>query len=210
MCRRVTCIALAASLIAALAGCQQQRLTPDEKYRTVSEMPNRDTATARKHNAAAVKLLKDDKPDDAQARLESALAADLLFGPAHNNLGTVYFRQKKYYLAAWEFQYAAKLMPNHAEPRNNLGLVFEAVSRFDDAAKWYDEALALEPESTQIAGNLARVHIRANRADEQTRELLAKIVMKDSRPAWTAWARQQLSLIGQPKSSPLPEGPKKK
>jgi hypothetical protein len=31
-------------------------------------------------------------------------------GPAHNNLGIVYYRQKKYYLAAWEFQYAAKLM----------------------------------------------------------------------------------------------------
>jgi hypothetical protein len=34
-------------------------------------------------------------------------------GPAHNNLGIVYYRRKKYYLAAWEFQYAARLMAYH-------------------------------------------------------------------------------------------------
>jgi hypothetical protein len=40
-------------------------------------------------------------------------------GPAHNNLGIVYYRQKKYYLAAWEFQHAARLYPTMGHTGKN-------------------------------------------------------------------------------------------
>ena len=135
---------------------------------------------------------------------QTALSADLFFGPAHNNLGTVYLRQQKYYLAAWEFQYAEQLMPHQAEPRNNLGLVYEAVGKLDDAANSYEQALDLEPENPRIAGNLARVYIRGNRTDDKTRKLLESIVMKDTRPDWIAWARERLALMGAARPTTTP------
>ncbi len=69
-------------------------------------------------------------------------------------------RQKKLYLAAWEFQYASTLMPNRAEPRNNLGVVFESVGKLDDAAEWYEAALQIEPDTPEVISNLARVYVR--------------------------------------------------
>ena len=62
---------------------------------------------------------------EAERLFREAVDVDVAFGPAHNNLGKVYFELEKMYLAAWEFEYAIKLMPHHPGPRNNLGLVLE-------------------------------------------------------------------------------------
>src|SRR5206468_4004250 len=96
----------------------------------------------------------------AETELKAALSADITCRPAHNNLGKVYFHQNKLYLAAWEFQYAMKLMPNQPEPPDNLGLVFEIAGKLDDAADSYARAVALEPENVHALGNLARAHVR--------------------------------------------------
>jgi len=181
----------------AACGCRASRSGPTDDYMTVAGDPRRDTETARRHNARAVGLIGDDKLDDAERELKAALRADLFFGPAHNNLGNVYYRTRRYYLAAWEFQYAARLMPGKIEPRNNLGLVFEAVGRLDDAARWYDTALELSPESVEATANLARVRVRQGDKDDTTRELLGRVVMRDPRPEWSEWARKQLALMGE-------------
>ena len=154
-----------------------------------------------------MKLLNDDQAEEAEKTLKAALSADLFFGPAHNNLGTLYHRQEQYYQAAWEFQYAVRLMPGKAEPKNNLGMVFEAVGRLDESAKWYEEALAIEPDNVEITGNLARVMIQTDRRSNKIRKLLSDIVMKDHRSEWVAWAREQLTLIGQPETTPAPGDP---
>ena len=185
-------------------GCQTQHGSETAMgYETLKDPPNRDTSLARAHNATALQQMNDGNFEGAEKELKDALAADMFFGPAHNNLGTVYFNQKKFYLAAWEFQYAVKLMPGQVEPLNNLGLVFEKVGRLNDAEQWYDKALSLKPESPEVIGNLARVHIRENRKDEKTLDLLSKIVMKDSRPEWIAWARQQLAFTQDNSSNTL-------
>jgi len=197
-------IALAA--VPFLAGCQWHRSTSPmaASYETLPKEPHRDTEAAKQHYDRGVQLLKDDQLDQAEKAFQAALSADLFFGPAHNNLGTVYLRRQKYYLAAWEFQYAEKLMPHQAEPRNNLGLVYEAVGKLDDAARSYEQALDLEPENPRIAGNLARVYVRSNRADDKTRKLLEAVVMKDTRPEWIAWARERLALMGKPRPATAP------
>jgi Flp pilus assembly protein TadD len=189
----VLCTAL---LLTAVGGCRPAKPAARGEYRTVALDPQRDTDTAKRHNAAGVLLLKADKLDAAATELKAALSADTFFGPAHNNLGTVYYGQKKFYLAAWEFQYAAKLMPNRAEPRNNLGAVFEAVGKLDDAAKWYEAALQLEPDTPEVISNLARVYVRSNRDEARTRELLQDVMLKDQRPRWTRWARDHLTKMG--------------
>jgi len=185
-----------------VAGCHRSALVGE--YATVAADPRRDTEAARERNGEAVGLLKREEFAKAEKVLKAALAADVFFGPAHNNLGTEYYRQKKFYLAAWEFQYAAKLMPHSPEPRNNLGLVFEAVGRLDEAAKWYDEAIAIEPDNPELIGNLARTLLRSGHKDDRTRQVLSDLVMKDTRPDWVAWAREQLALIPQPATTEPP------
>ena len=136
-----------------LTGCQFGK--PEQQalhYKTVVKDARRDTAAATKHNAAALGLIKQGNYSQAEKDLTAALSADLFFGPAHNNLGSVYFHRKDYYRAAWEFQYAAKLMPGRAEPLYNLAMVFEAVGSLDKAAQWYEKAQEVEPENVKMSG----------------------------------------------------------
>src|SRR5688572_25552238 len=85
-------------------GCSTNRRPKPLDYQTVGRDLNRDTEFARKQNGKAVELIREGKLDEAEKVLREALAADVLFGPAHNNLGKVYFKQGKLYLAAWEFE----------------------------------------------------------------------------------------------------------
>ena len=182
-------------LIAAiLCGCAQHPKT-DAAYETIGKDPRRDAEIAIQQNAHAVALMDAGQYDQAEAALKAALAADVMCGPAHNNLGKIYFRQKKLYLAAWEFQYAMKLMPNQAEPPNNLGLVFEAAGKLDDATESYGKAIALEPENVVAMGNLARARVRRGDRDESVRGLLQKLIERDDRTDWLAWERLTLARL---------------
>jgi len=183
-------------LVTLAGGCRLSEPQEEPEYRTVAVDPRRDTQTARQHNARAVGLIKQDDLDDAEKALKTALAADTFFGPAHNNLGLVYYRREKFYLAAWEFQYAAKLMPGKAEPRHNLGMVLETVGKLDEAADWYEKALAIEPDRPEVVASTARLYVRSNRKDARTRQLLGEVVMKDQRPQWVSWARDRLAAMG--------------
>jgi Flp pilus assembly protein TadD len=191
--RYILCLILL--MLVVLAGCSRNAAREAGEYQTVARDLRRDTDRARQYNAEAVQLIEDGRFERAERALKRALAADITYGPAHNNLGKIYYHQNKLYLAAWEFQYAIQLMPNHPEPRNNLGLVFESVGRLNDAVEWYDKALSLEPDNTQVMGNLARARVRRGEADEQLRLLLSDLVIRDTRPEWVEWARQRLSAM---------------
>src|SRR5260221_1915754 len=131
---------IAVLIFAALAGCASHSAKDAGAYETVGNDPRRDAEVARRENALAVTYLDQNDYEKAEAALKLALAADIMCGPAHNNLGKVYFHQALLYKAAWEFQYALKLMPNQAEPQNNLGLVFEAAGKLDEATDSYNKA----------------------------------------------------------------------
>ena len=186
-----------------LTGCASTASRPASKeYETVAPAPNRNAELARQENARAVALMDKGDHAAAEAALKAALAADLMCGPAHNNLGKVYFRQGKLYLAAWEFQYAMKLMPNQPEPPNNLGLVFETAGKLDDAADSYGKAVALEPENIHALGNLARARVRRGDRDPELRALLEKLVLRETRQEWLAWERSVLSRLNAPMPAP--------
>ncbi len=183
---------------AALAGCAQSQRSPRRAYQTIPANPGRDADRADRDNAQAVDFIEKGDVDKAEAALKRALAADVSHGPAHNNLGTVHLQRGKYYLAAWEFQYATKLMPTQPQPRNNLGLLYERVGRLDDAVAWYGKALDLEPDNPLFLGNSARARIRRGDVGQEVRDLLTKLIEVDVRPEWVAWAQQQL-LLTRPK-----------
>jgi len=177
----------------ALIGCQSRPRTLDHSF---------DTEVARKENDHALHLLDDGKLEEAESHLKKAVEADVMYGPAHNNLGLVYYHQGKLYPAAWEFQNAIKLMPYQPEPRNNLGLVFEKAGKITNAAEAYEKARQLEPDNPEYLGNLARAKVRRGDRDPETKKLLEELVLKDSRPQWSQWARVNLLRMGDPTTRP--------
>jgi len=178
-----------------LSACAETPAPRSDSYHTVSEDMERNREKAHTLNAQGIRLLEVRKFEEAEAAFKEALAADVMCGPAHNNLGKTYFHRGKYYLAAWEFQYAAKLLPNHPEPRNNLGLVFETVGKLDNAVDEYGKALTLEPDNPNLLGNLARARIRRGDRVPEVRQLLEDLILKDSRPEWVEWARKTLPTL---------------
>ncbi len=99
------------------------------RYETIEAELDADTDKAIALNKKALKFLDEADLERAEEHLQQSLVADVNYGPAHNNLGQVYFQQERYYLAAWEFEYAARLLPENPEPVNNLGLVYDTVGR---------------------------------------------------------------------------------
>jgi len=181
--------------ILASVGCARLRRQEPTKYQTVSASGRHDTVTAKKNHAQALVLLEEnvDLPKVEQL-LNDALVADVTYGPAHNSLGTLYYRQKKLYLAAWEFEYAAKLMPDLAQPYNNLGLVYERVGKYEDAITYYSMALSLEPKNPELIGNLVRTRMLDGDRSADLKPLLSDLALNHTRPRWQNWARDQAEL----------------
>jgi Tfp pilus assembly protein PilF len=169
---------------------------PAGGYRTITVDPRRDTENARRYNQEGTDLLEKGQLDQAAAAFTKALDADVEFGPAHNNLGKVYYRQKASYKAAWEFEYASKLLPRFSEPHNNLGLVLEESGQIDQAVEQYRLAVSLSTD-IQYKSNLARGLLRRDGHTEEVRALLRQVLSQDPRPDWQDWARKELATTGQ-------------
>ena len=163
-------------------------------YRTIAGDPNHDTESARKKNECALAYMEAENWPKAEKALNEALIADVTYGPAHNNLGKVYYAQTKLYLAAWEFEYAMKLMPDRPEPHNNLGLVYEAASKLDQAIEFYEIAAGMAPECAEYTANLARAKLRRGDSGVQMKELLTSLQLYETRPEWREWVDRQLNL----------------
>jgi len=177
-----------------LAGCASWFGGRSSKYETISGDPMHDTQAARRANEAALRHWTNGELGKAEAKFKKALAADVAFGPAHNNLGKLYFELGNLYLAAWEFEYATKLMPDRPEPHSNLGLVLEAVGRLDEAIANYETAYRLAPTNPQFVGNLARARLRMSESDPTVRPLLGELLLVETRPEWRHWAMETLAL----------------
>jgi len=189
---------LAALAMATGAGCAglSAGMASGPRYRTVSVPPGRDPEAARRANEAGLNHLARGELDPAVDDFRRALTADVSFGPAHNNLGRAYYKQGDWYQAAWEFEYAAKLLPRHAQPRNNLGLVLEEAGELDRAVACYRDAIALDGENIEYRANLTRALIRRGDRTDEVRTLLGQLVERDPRPEWHRWAQQQASRLG--------------
>ena len=193
MCPTRTIVCLAAACLLAGCGIRAADSEPTSRYRTIRTDPLRNTDAAVEANRRGLELLNEGKLEAAEDAFTKALTLDVQYGPAHNNLGKVYFRQANWYKAAWEFENARKLMPRHPAPRNNLGLVLERAGELDQAVDSYREAVGLAPDNIQYVANLARALVRRGDRTGETRDYLERILAEDDRTQWLIWARQQLS-----------------
>jgi Flp pilus assembly protein TadD len=139
------------------------------------------------------RLLNEKLYPDAETHFRRALQLDPRSGLAHNNLGTIYYEQGNLYDAANEFQSAANLLPSSPEPRNNLGLTLEAGDKVNEAIVEYQKAVDLDPDNPQLLGNLARAHVRRGDQDDQTKQLLRRLLEIETRPDWRLWAQRELT-----------------
>lgn len=184
---RAVCSSIVLAL--ALAGCASHKVA--SPYTAGSEV-DRNPAKADQLNQKACDLIDKD-PAAAEAMLRQALEADLYHGPAHNNLGTLLLRQGHLYEAAAEFQWSARLLPGHPDPRMNLALTLEKAGRTDEAIAAYRTALEVYPEHIQTMEALARLEVRSGKADSDTPRLLSEVAYRGETERWRDWARLEMA-----------------
>ncbi len=210
--------AIPIAIAAATCGCTLWTTKPPISYVTVESDSSHDTELARKDYKAARKCMekqlkgKDCDIVKAEQLLKAALANDVRFGPAHHSLGVVYLWQKKLYLAAWEFEYAARLMPDRFEPLNNLGLVYESVGKYEQAKSFYLLAREKSPNNPDIIANIARASFRNGETVEEMYTILQDVLATDPRTEWRCWAAEKLGLnaarmASVPEALPDPSSP---
>jgi Tfp pilus assembly protein PilF len=151
---------------------------------------SRDSIKAQKLTQQAA---KESDPAKAEKLLREALTADLYHGPAHNNLGVIFLKQGQLFEAAGEFQWAAKLLPGHPDPRMNLALTMEKAGRTDEALTAYASALEVYEGHMPTVQALTRLRIKSGKIDDSTKAMLEEIAFKGESESWRNWARGQLT-----------------
>ncbi len=187
--------AVALVLIVSLGGssCRSTNASDSPYLAPGDEDVARRTTDAERLSREAADLTDAGKLTEAETLLREALAADLFYGPAHNNLGVVFLKQEQLYEAASEFEWAKKLMPDSANPRINLALTLERAGSVSDAMKEYDSALVQQPGSLAAMKGAASLILRTGGNDERLDLWLTAIARRDPNSAWKAWAGLQLA-----------------
>ncbi len=189
----MNCLRAILILVVLMTGCARIQSLEKLDYRTVEDSGSGDSELARSLHESALLLIDECRMEEAEQQLQQSLLADVSFGPAHNTLGKLYFDQKKFYFAAWEFEHANRVMPGRPEPLNNLGLVYESIGQLDNAVVHYQQAVDTSPDNSEFLGNLIRSRIRRGDRTSDLRDMLERFIFLDSRQSWVDWAKGQLA-----------------
>jgi tetratricopeptide (TPR) repeat protein len=82
----------------------------------------------------------------ARRAYEHAIKLDKKYADAINNVGTVYYAEKKYRSAISRYKRALELSPDSASMWSNLGTAWYARGKYDLMSEAYTRALQLDPE----------------------------------------------------------------
>jgi tetratricopeptide (TPR) repeat protein len=116
----------------------------------LKRLPSREAAL---HNKIGITNLQMGKLDEAKRGFKDALKADKTFSEAHNNLGVLYYMQKKYGDAVKEYEKAIEIRQS-ASFYANLGNAQFARKEFEKAGLAFQQALALDPRILDRRSNL--------------------------------------------------------
>ena len=84
----------------------------------------------------------------------------------HNNLGAMYFLDKKFDLAEPEFKKALELNPEEHLAHNNLGLIYMSREEYDKSEEEFNEELKINPLYDNAYTNRGILYYRMGRLDE--------------------------------------------
>jgi tetratricopeptide (TPR) repeat protein len=82
----------------------------------------------------------------ARKSYEAAIKLDPKYADAINNVGTIYYAEKKYRSAISRYRRALKISPTSAPFWSNLGTAYYARGRFKEMSEAYARALELDPD----------------------------------------------------------------
>ena len=85
---------------------------------------------------------------------------------AHNNLGAVFFQQKRMDEAIMHFQQSLEIKPDYAEAHYNLGTVLLQQGRIDEAIAHFQKAVEIKPDHASAHKNLGIAFFQQGRMDE--------------------------------------------
>jgi Tfp pilus assembly protein PilF len=98
----------------------------------------------------------------AGQQYQAVLAADPQNADAHNGLGLLLFKSRRFDAAAREFRLALEIAES-AEIQNNLGAALAQAAQWDDARRAFEAALRLDPANQRAKENLELLDQRATR-----------------------------------------------
>ena len=110
------------------------------------EAISKDRKNAILYNKLGMAELQADDLQNALANFTSATKLNSRFAEAQNNIGAVYYVQKKYGNAAKYFKKAVALNETHATYHVNLGAAWFGMNNIDRALAEYQRALQLDPD----------------------------------------------------------------
>jgi tetratricopeptide (TPR) repeat protein len=88
----------------------------------------------------------------ARASYEHALKVDKKYAEAINNLGTVFYAQKKYRTAIGRYRRAIAISPDRASFWSNLGTAYYSQGKFPEMMEAYNKAISLDPDIFEHRG----------------------------------------------------------
>lgn len=112
------------------------------------------------------------------------------------NLGTIYYRQKKFVEAERYYAEAIKADPEYALAQFNLGNLYDEQGRVGEALEHYREALGLNPNYADAHFNLALLCERMGDALKAVHHWKAYLKL-DNAGQWADIARKQLERLRQ-------------
>ncbi len=106
-------------------------------------------------------------PNKAEEYLELAIQSDPSRLRAYDLLGKVYLQQRRFDVAAQQFQKLIERDPSSSDAHLMLAAVYERASRPSDAEQEYQRALKIDPRSAIAANNLAWMYASTGRELEK-------------------------------------------
>jgi len=92
--------------------------------------------------------------NSARKAYEHAIRLDKKYADAINNVGTIFYAEKKYRSAISRYNRALQFAPDSASIWSNLGTAWYARGKFDLMTQAYTKALQLDPEVFEKHGSV--------------------------------------------------------
>ncbi|HSO59418.1 MAG TPA: AAA family ATPase [Desulfobacterales bacterium] len=130
-------------------------------------------------------------PNEAQALLRKAVAADPANTDAHLKLGLLHTRAKTYAQAIEHYQTAIRLNPQSAEAYFNLGYIYAITGMYASAEEMLEQVVALKPAYQDKAlFNLSVVRQKMDKRKESLAALEAAVAVRPENQKAQAYLKE--------------------
>ena len=166
------------------------KLLPTHAVKPISQLE-----TAAEYFARGIALEED--PNSADLAIEAYVTVlDLQpdYGPAHINLGTIYYNREQFVEAESHYRAAIQCDPRYALAWFDLGNVLDETARMTEAIRAYETAIALAPTYADAHYNLALAHERNREPRKALRHWRAYRKL-DTQGPWAVHAYNSIQRI---------------